>query len=126
LLLAQRPAALTDLAIIQAAQTAALLTVAAAVIYALVLLRTELRQAREGLRQVREAFRSQKDIEDSVERIWKRIDEIETLQGMRIDFEELTRFKRLIDALEAAAASVRNEPPESDPRASPHSPGPSP
>ena len=94
-------------AFIEAAQTAALLTVAFAIIYALVMVRTELRQIRESLSQVREAFRSQKDIEDSVERIWKRIDELETLQGLRIDFEELTRFKRLIDALEATAKQSR-------------------
>lgn len=108
---------LGTLELIQAAQTAALLTVAVAVIYALNLLRKELSQAREGLTQVREAFRSQKDIEDAVERIWKRIDEIETLQGMRIDFEELSRFKRLMDALEAAAKpTVRpSEPPEPRP-----------
>lgn len=102
-----------DLAIIQAAQTAALLTVAGAIIYALFMLRRELREARDALSSVREAFRSQKDIEDAVERIWKRIDEIETLQGMRIDFEELSRFKRLIDALEATAK--RAQPPESPP-----------
>jgi len=113
---------LTGLAIIQAAQTAALLTVAAAVIYALILLRTELRQAREGLREVREAFRSQKDLEESIERIWKRIDEIETLQGMRIDFEELSRFKRLIDALEAASNSLKKPPPV--PPADPREPSP--
>jgi flagellar motor component MotA len=104
---------LGDLAIIQAAQTAALLTVAGAIIYALLMLRRELREIREGLTQVREAFRSQKDIEDAIERLWKRIDEIETLQGMRIDFEELTRFKRLIDALEATAK--RAQPPEPPP-----------
>lgn len=106
---------LNELALIQAAQTAALLTVAAAIIYALFMLRRELREMREGLSQVRDAFRSQKDIEDSVERIWKRIDEIETLQGMRIDFEELTRFKRLIDALEAAARQTPR-PPEAPPK----------
>ena len=99
-----------DLAIIQAAQTAALLTVAGAIIYALLTARGEIRQLREGLTRVSEVFRSQKDIEDSIERIWKRIDEIETLQGMRIDFEELSRFKRLIDALEATAK--RTPPPE--------------
>lgn len=102
-----------DLAIIQAVQTAALLTVAIAVIYAFVLLRRELRQTREGLANMREAVRNQKEIEESIERLWKRIDEIETLQGMRIDFEELTRFKRLIDALEAAAQSAKKAPNES-------------
>ena len=88
-----------DLAIIQAAQTAALLTVAVAVIYVLNLLRKELSRASHALREV---FRNQKEIEDSIERIWKRVDEIETSHGLRIDFEELNRVKRLLDALEAA------------------------
>jgi predicted DsbA family dithiol-disulfide isomerase len=89
-----------ELAWIQAAQTAALLTVAVAIIYVLNLLRTELRRASNALRDV---LRNQKEIEESVERIWKRIDEIETAHGLRVDFEELNRIKRLLDALEAAA-----------------------
>jgi predicted DsbA family dithiol-disulfide isomerase len=88
-----------ELAIIQGAQTAALLTVAVALIYVLNLLRTEIRRASDAMRGV---LRNQKEIEESIERIWKRIDEIETAHGLRIDFDELSRIKRLLDALEAA------------------------
>lgn len=93
--------------LIDVAQTAALLAVATVLIIAFTAFRTEFKQARESVAKVREAFRAQSDLEEAIERIWKRIDEIETLQGMRIDFEELTRFKRLIDALEAASKGVR-------------------
>jgi predicted DsbA family dithiol-disulfide isomerase len=97
-----------ELAIIQAAQTAALLTVAVAVIYVLNLLRTEIRRASDAMRGV---LRNQKEIEESIERIWKRIDEIETAHGLRIDFEELSRIKRLLDALEAAGKPPPPPPP---------------
>jgi predicted DsbA family dithiol-disulfide isomerase len=88
-----------ELEMIQAAQTAALLTVAAAMIYVLILLRIEIRRASLAMRDV---LRNQKEIEESIERIWKRIDEIETAHGLRIDFDALNRIKRLLDALEAA------------------------
>ena len=93
---------------IQAAQTAALLTVAAAVIYVLYLLRQELRGASRAMGEV---LRNQKEVEESIERIWRRIDEIETARGLRIDFEELNRIKRLLDALEAAGKPQAPAPP---------------
>jgi predicted DsbA family dithiol-disulfide isomerase len=84
------------------AQTTVLLVLALAVIYALYLLRIELRQASAGLREV---FRHQKEIEEAVERLWKRIDEIEVARGLRIDFDQIGRIKRLLDALEAAGGN---------------------
>jgi hypothetical protein len=90
---------MNELAIIQAAQTAVLLTVAGALIYAVVLLSRELRQAAAGMREM---FRAQKELQDSIERIWRRIDEMEVANGLRIDFDQLERIRRLLDALEAA------------------------
>jgi Tfp pilus assembly protein PilN len=65
---------LGTLELIQAAQTAALLAVAVAVIYALVLLRRELRQAGAVLRQVME---TQSQLQQNVRRVWERIDAVE-------------------------------------------------
>lgn len=62
------------LELIQAAQTAALLTVAVAVIYALVLLRNELRQAVTVLRGVQQ---TQNELNANVRRAWERIDAVE-------------------------------------------------
>jgi len=93
---------MSELVLVQAAQTAALLTVALAVIWAFFLLRRELRQAKEGLNHMREAFRSQKDLEEAIERIWRHIGEIELRQGLRGDAEQFGRIKRLLDAFEAA------------------------
>jgi Tfp pilus assembly protein PilN len=70
---------LGTLEIIQAAQTAALLTVAVAVIYALVLLRSELRQAGAVLRQVME---TQSQLQQNVRRVWERIDAVEARMGV--------------------------------------------
>jgi len=65
---------LGTLELIQAAQTAALLTVAVAVIYALVLLRRELKQAASVLAEV---ISGQKQLDQNVRRSWERIDAIE-------------------------------------------------
>lgn len=81
------------------AQTSVLFVIAMVLIYSLYLLRIELRQASAGLREV---FRGQKEMEDSIERLWKRIDEIEVAKGLRVDFDQVERIKRLLDALEAA------------------------
>ena len=66
---------MNSLALIQAAQTATLATVAAAMIYALNLLRRELRQAAVGLREV---LRGQKEMEERLNRMEKRIDALES------------------------------------------------
>ena len=65
---------MVTLEIIQAAQTAALLTVAIAVIYGLVLLRRELRQAGAVLRGV---VNTQNELNANVRRAWERIDAVE-------------------------------------------------
>ena len=65
---------MTDLAIIQAAQTAALLTVAVAVIYALVLLRSELKRAASVLAEV---ISGQQQLSQNVRRAWERVDAVE-------------------------------------------------
>ena len=62
------------LELIQAAQTAALLTVAVAVIYALVMLRNELRQAGAVLRGV---VNTQAELTANTRRAWERIDAVE-------------------------------------------------
>ena len=81
-----------------------MLVIALVLLYSLYLLRIELKKASAGLREV---FRSQKEMEDSVERVWKRIDEMEVAKGLRVDFDQVDRIKRLLDALEAAG----NAPP---------------
>lgn len=65
---------MVTLEIIQAAQTAALLTVAIAVIYGLVLLRREIRQAGAVLRGV---VNTQNELNANVRRAWERIDAVE-------------------------------------------------
>ena len=65
---------MNSLALIQAAQTATLATVAAAMIYALNLLRKELRQAGAALHEV---LRGQKEIEERLNEIEKRLDALE-------------------------------------------------
>ena len=80
---------MTDLAIIQAAQTAALLTVAVAVIYALVLLRSELKRAASVLSEV---INGQKQLDQNVRRGWERIDAVEA--RMSVIEERLNRLER--------------------------------
>lgn len=65
------------LELIQAAQTAALLTVAIAVIAVLALLRTELKKAAAVLAEV---ISGQKELDRNVRRAWERIDAIEKAQ----------------------------------------------
>lgn len=65
---------LNELAIIQAAQTAALTVVAGAVIYAFYLLRLELRGAVSMLGDV---IKSQTELDRNVRRSWERIDAVE-------------------------------------------------
>jgi hypothetical protein len=65
---------LSGLAVIQAVQTAALLTVAAAVIYTLLLFRRELRGAASTLREV---VSNQTELDRNVRRAWERIDAVE-------------------------------------------------
>lgn len=65
---------LHTLELIQACQTAALVTVAVAVIYALALLRTELRKAATVLAEV---IAGQKQLDENVRRSWERIDGVE-------------------------------------------------
>jgi hypothetical protein len=80
---------LTDLAIIQAAQTALLLVVAAAMIYALALLRGEVRQAAGVLRGV---VNTQNEINQNVRRAWERIDAVEA--RMTVIEQRLDRLER--------------------------------
>jgi hypothetical protein len=81
-------------------QAAVLLTVAIMVIWAFNLLRKQLAQT---IGELAGLFRTQQDMEERIERIWKRIDDIEMRGGMRGDVEEFSRIKRLLDALEEAA-----------------------
>jgi hypothetical protein len=71
---ASRTIALTGLAVIQGVQTAALLTVAAAVIYTVLLFRSELRGAASTLREV---VSNQTELDRNVRRAWERIDAVE-------------------------------------------------
>jgi phage shock protein A len=59
---------------VQTAQTIVLVIVAGALIYALQLLRVELRRATQSLREV---LTNQKEFERRFERVWVRIDTIE-------------------------------------------------
>jgi len=76
---------LSALAVIQAVQTAALLTVAAVVIYTLLLFRKELRGAASTLREV---VSNQTELDRNVRRSWERIDAVEA------------QFKALVDRLQ--------------------------
>jgi hypothetical protein len=76
---------MSGLAVIQAVQTAALLTVAAAVIYTLLLFRRELRGAASTLREV---VSNQTELDRNVRRAWERIDAVEA------------QFKALADRLQ--------------------------
>ena len=93
------------------AQTAALFTICAALIYALWLLRFEIRQASRAMREV---FGAQKRIEESLERTWKRIDEVEARQGVRQPPEVIATLADLsnrLGRLEEEAAGRRPRPP---------------
>jgi hypothetical protein len=79
---------------------ATLITVSAAVIIAFNLLR---RQLNSSVTELTQLFRSQSEMEKRMERIWKRIDDIEMRQGMRGDVEEFSRIRRFFDALDAAS-----------------------
>ena len=76
---------MSALAVIQAVQTAALLTVAAVVIYTLLLFRKELRGAASTLREV---VSNQTELDRNVRRSWERIDAVEA------------QFKALVDRLQ--------------------------
>ena len=90
--------------LIDAVQTAMLITIAGVLIYSLHLVRKEIQKSVASLSGL---FRNQKELEERIERIWKRIDDIEMRQGLRGDVEELARVKRLMDALEAAGKPPR-------------------
>jgi Tfp pilus assembly protein PilN len=81
----------------EAFQTAVLAVVAMALIYALYLLRRELRQAGAVLRQVLE---TQTQLQQNVRRVWERIDALEARHGIQGDANTFMRMKRLLDALE--------------------------
>lgn len=74
-----------------------MVTIAVALIYGLHLLRKEIVGAVRGLQQM---MRSQNELNESFERLWKRIDEIELRQGVRNDVELLSRMRRFMDAAE--------------------------
>lgn len=88
-------------------QTAALITGMTAVVWAFNMLRRQLGKSMEDLRALlrsqSETLRSQTEMEERMERIWKRIDDIEIRGGLRGDVDELSRLKRFMDALEEAA-----------------------
>lgn len=65
---------MTELAIIQAVQTAALITVAGIMIYSLYLARIQFKEAVTGLRSL---MREREEMEKRIERLWIRIDAIE-------------------------------------------------
>ena len=95
------------------AQTSVLITIALALIYALRLLRIELRNAAQALRDVLSA---QREFEERFERVWKRIDAIELRQGVTGNIEGLSKLKRLSDAIEQimknADSGDHGEPPQ--------------
>jgi hypothetical protein len=65
---------------IETTQTAALLTVSGALIYALLLLRREIKN---GIATLLELLRSQREMERRIERLWVRIDEMEQRERER-------------------------------------------
>jgi len=85
--------------LVDAAQTAALLTMTGIMLYAVNRLRVELKQASTALNQV---LRGHRDVEERIDRLWRRIDEVELRQGLRGDSEQFNRLKRLMEAFEAA------------------------
>jgi hypothetical protein len=91
---------LNQLIIVQAMQTAALLTVSIAMIYALTRASHELKDAGAILRGV---VNMQNELNVNVRRLWERIDAIEARHGIQGDAETFMRMKRLLDALEASA-----------------------
>jgi hypothetical protein len=92
--------------VIDSIQAAALITTSGCVIYAFGLLRRQLRQSVIDLRQLlqsqTELLRTRTEMEERIERIWKRIDDIEMRNGLRGDVDELARVKRFMDALDAS------------------------
>ena len=95
---------------LDALQTAVLAVVALALIYALALLRKELKQAGSVLRQVLE---TQSQLQLNLRRLWERIDALETRQGVQGDVDTFIRMKRLLDVLDQPG------PPPGPPRSSP-------
>ena len=94
---------------IDAVQTAALVVVALGLVYALNLLRRELRSAGAVLRQLVE---TQNQLQQNVRRVWERIDAIEARHGIEGDADTFIRMKRLLDALEPRETP---RPPGSEP-----------
>ena len=80
-------------------QTAFLVTIALAVIYALKLLRTELRGV---IQTLRELLSSQKEFERRIDRVWTRVEAIEFRQGVSGDGDAMSKLKRVADALNQA------------------------
>lgn len=78
-------------------QTAAIVFAALAQIYAIFLLRKELRGA-AGLLQ--EIAKTQSQLHENVRRVWERVDALETRQGVKGDVDTFIRMKRLMEALE--------------------------
>ena len=99
--------------IIDAVQTAALVVVAIAVVYALTRMELELRRAGGTLRTVIER---QQEVLAAIEKIWNRIDAIEIRQGLN-GAEEIARFRRMMDALnEASKPGLSRDEPSARPR----------
>jgi hypothetical protein len=102
-----------NLELIQATQTAFLVVVALAVIYAVNLLRTELKRAAE---LVRDAVKNQTELDQNVRRMWERVDALEARYGIHGDVEAYLRIRKLLDAFDDAVDQERPTPPQSPPR----------
>jgi hypothetical protein len=92
--------------LVDAAQTAALLTMTGIMLYAVNRLRVELKQASSALGKV---LNGQKEMHDRINHLWRRIDEIELRQGLRNDGDQLVRLKRLMAAFDAALKAEGKE-----------------
>ena len=84
--------------LIDAVQTAGIIVVALAIVYAIHMLRHELRQARLIVRQLVD---TQNQTQENVRRVWERIDALEARQGIQGEADTFIRMKRLLDAFEA-------------------------
>jgi hypothetical protein len=96
---------------IDSIQTAAMIVGDLALIYAIYLLRQELKGATSLLRDV---VKTQSQLHQNVRRVWERIDALETRQGIKGDVDTFIRMKRLLDAIEKPPPSPSPRPPDED------------
>jgi peptidoglycan hydrolase CwlO-like protein len=90
-------------------QTIALIVNSAALVYVIWQLSLSFSNAAEKLRRL---INAQHEIQESIERIWKRVDEIETQQGTRQTVMPLGKLQERLASLEARIKALEIEGPK--------------